>query len=134
MVDQKQHEMEVRRESDELKLGMTKLTEMMQVLIAREEPPQRTVISEVVTVVVDPPIVHQSVVISQISPPFISTVKNIFNIGFYNILWFNFTNILTIIYFAHLKICDNLFQIIFILKRKYLFSFIYFQLGFISNE
>ena len=51
--------MEVRIEIDELKSGMSKLTEMMQVLIARGEPPQRNVISEISTTVVDPqPIQH----------------------------------------------------------------------------
>ncbi|XP_058766813.1 uncharacterized protein LOC131640437 [Vicia villosa] len=41
-------------EIDELKSSMVKLTEMMQVLMARTDPPQRIVISEVSTVVVDP--------------------------------------------------------------------------------
>ena len=48
-------------EIDELKSGMAKLTEMMQVLISRGEPPQRTVISEIPTAVVDTqPIQHTS--------------------------------------------------------------------------
>ncbi|XP_058784472.1 uncharacterized protein LOC131659277 [Vicia villosa] len=54
MADQEKHNMEVRMEIDELKSGMIKLTEMMQVLMARTDPPQRTVISEVSTAVVDP--------------------------------------------------------------------------------
>ncbi|XP_058776989.1 uncharacterized protein LOC131651341 [Vicia villosa] len=54
MADQEKHNMEVRMEIDELKSGMIKLTEMMQVLMARTDPPQRTVISEVATAVVDP--------------------------------------------------------------------------------
>src|SRR3954462_8809270 len=41
-------------EIDELKSGMTKLTEILQVLMARTDPPQRTVISDVSTAVVDP--------------------------------------------------------------------------------
>ncbi|XP_058761261.1 uncharacterized protein LOC131634621 [Vicia villosa] len=54
MADQEKHNMEVRMEIDELKSSMIKLTEMMQVLMARTDPPQRTVISEVATAVVDP--------------------------------------------------------------------------------
>ena len=61
MENQEQHNMEVRMEIDELKSGMAKLTEMMQVLISRGEPPQRTVISEIPTTVVDTqPIQHTS--------------------------------------------------------------------------
>ena len=59
MADQEQHNIEVRMEIDELKAGMTKLTEMLQVLIARGEPPQRTVISEISTTAVNPPQVQQ---------------------------------------------------------------------------
>ena len=46
-------------EINELKSGMAKLIEMMQVLISRGEPPQRTVISEIPTTAVDTqPIQH----------------------------------------------------------------------------
>ena len=41
-------------EIDELKSGVTKLTEMMQVLMARTDPPQRTVISEISSAIVEP--------------------------------------------------------------------------------
>src|SRR4051812_33892552 len=54
MADQEQHNAEVRMEIEDLKSGMTKLTEMIQVLIARGEPPQRTVIQEVADDVEDP--------------------------------------------------------------------------------
>src|SRR3954468_6332129 len=54
MEYQEQHNAEVRMEIDELKSGMTKLTEMLQVLIARGEPPQKTVIVEVSRADVDP--------------------------------------------------------------------------------
>src|SRR3954468_22849876 len=54
MADQEQHSVEVRMEIEDLKTGMTKLTEMLQVLIARGEPPQRTVIREVTNDVEDP--------------------------------------------------------------------------------
>ena len=61
MENQEQHNMEVRMEIDELKSGMANLTEMMQVLIFRGEPPQRTVISEIPTSAVDTqPIQHTS--------------------------------------------------------------------------
>ena len=53
MENQEQHNMEVGMEIYELKSGMAKLTEMMQVLISRGEPPQRTVISEIPTAAVD---------------------------------------------------------------------------------
>ncbi|XP_058729077.1 uncharacterized protein LOC131601309 [Vicia villosa] len=54
MEYQEQHNAEVRMEIDELKSGMTKLTEMLQVLIARGEPPQKTVIVEVSSADIDP--------------------------------------------------------------------------------
>ncbi|XP_058784564.1 uncharacterized protein LOC131659375 [Vicia villosa] len=54
MADQEQHNMEVRMEIDELKGSITKLTEMMQVLIARDAEPQRTVVAEVSEAVEDP--------------------------------------------------------------------------------
>ena len=53
--------MKVRMEIDELKSGMAKITEMMQVLISRGEPPLRTVISEIPTATVNTqPIQHTS--------------------------------------------------------------------------
>src|SRR3954463_3957296 len=54
MADQEQHNAEVRMEIEDLKSGMPKLTEMLQVLIARGEPPQRTVIQEAADDVEDP--------------------------------------------------------------------------------
>src|SRR4051812_10061815 len=54
MEYQEQHNAEVRMEIDELKSGMTKLTEMLQVLIARGEPPQKTIIVEVSSANVNP--------------------------------------------------------------------------------
>ena len=61
MENQEQHNMEVKMEINELKSSMAKLTEMMQVLISRGEAPQRTVISEIPTAVVDTqPIQHTS--------------------------------------------------------------------------
>ena len=61
MENQEQHNMEVRMEIDALASGMAKLTEMMQVLISRGEPPLRTVISEIQTTAVDTqPIQHTS--------------------------------------------------------------------------
>ena len=54
MSEQEVHNAEIRMEIDDLKSSMTKLTEMLQVLIARGEPPQRTVIQEVVSAAVDP--------------------------------------------------------------------------------
>ncbi|XP_058724199.1 uncharacterized protein LOC131595748 [Vicia villosa] len=59
-------------EIDELKSGMIKLTEMMQVLMARTDPPQRTVISEVSTAVVDPLQIFQPPVFSE-PPPVVHT-------------------------------------------------------------
>ena len=55
MENLEQHNAEFRVEIDDLKSGMTKLTEMMQVIMARTDPPQRNVVSEVDTVVVEPP-------------------------------------------------------------------------------
>ena len=55
MENLEQHNAEFRMEIDDLKYGMTKLTEMMQVIMARTDPPQRTVISEVDTAMVEPP-------------------------------------------------------------------------------
>ena len=61
MENQEQHIMVVRMEIDELKSGMAKLTQMLQVLISRGELPQRTVISEIPTTAVDTqPIQHTS--------------------------------------------------------------------------
>ncbi|XP_058740205.1 uncharacterized protein LOC131612429 [Vicia villosa] len=54
MEYQEQHNVEVRMEIEDLKSSMTKLTEMLQVLIARGEPPQKTVIVEVPSADVDP--------------------------------------------------------------------------------
>ena len=54
MSEQEVHNVEIRMEIDDLKSSMTNLAEMLQVLIARGEPPQRTVIQEVASAAVDP--------------------------------------------------------------------------------
>ena len=55
MESLEQHNAEFRAEIDDLKSRMTKFTEMMQVIMARTDPLQRTVISEVGTTIVEPP-------------------------------------------------------------------------------